>query len=516
MEMLIDELKLLVRARYPVVYLVSSEEERVDRMLEEAAIRLKKTLYSWTGTEGFWRVDAKRKDLPAIHAGSSPVDLGAHPSGDDSLRIPLSALDHIVDSKEHALFALKDFHPFLELPGIVRRLRDVISHIRHSYKTLLLVSPVLKLPPELEKDVTVVDVPLPYSRELMELLRKFVRHAKSDSRFRVTLSQEMAERIVKAAQGLTEAQAWRVFSKVLVADQHFDDTDLPKILEEKKQIIRKLGILEYYEGAASLDDIGGLDGLKRWLGNRRDAFTDRAREYGLPEPKGVLLLGVQGCGKSLACKAIAATWNLPLLRLDVGRIFSSYIGASEENMRKAIRIAESLAPVVLWIDEIEKGFSGAKGSGAADAGATMRVFATFLTWLQEKTQPVFVAATANQIQDLPPELLRKGRLDEIFFVDLPSREERKAIFDIHLRKRKRKPEGFDIERLVASSEGYSGAEIEQAIVASMYDAFAAAREFATEDVERALRESVPLSTTMAEDIESLREWARTRARPASV
>jgi SpoVK/Ycf46/Vps4 family AAA+-type ATPase len=280
-------------------------------------------------------------------------------------------------------------------------------------------------------------------------------------------------------------------------------------------VVRKSGLLEYFAADEKLANVGGMECLKQWLSRRGSAFGEAARKFGLPEPKGLLLLGVQGCGKSLTAKAIASAWRLPLLRLDMGRIFSGLVGSSEENLRRAIRVAEGVAPAVLWVDEIEKGMSGVASSGRTDGGVSARVFGALLTWLQEKTAPVFVVATANQIEALPPELLRKGRFDEIFFIDLPAAPEREEILRIHLARRGRKPEGFPLDALAAAAEGFSGAELEQAVISALYDAFAEAKELAPAHVERALRETVPLAVTMREEIERLREWAKHRTRPAS-
>jgi SpoVK/Ycf46/Vps4 family AAA+-type ATPase len=318
--------------------------------------------------------------------------------------------------------------------------------------------------------------------------------------------------MLKAALGLTLSEAENVFARCIVEKGRFD-VDL--IVAEKQQLIRKSGVLEYFESKEQVEDIGGMDVLKAWLRNRALAFTDKAQRFGLPAPHGVLLLGVQGCGKSLTAKAVAQLWRLPLLRLDVGRIFAGLVGSSEENIRRAIRMAETVSPCVLWLDEIEKGLAGVQSSGLADAGVTARVFATLNTWMQEKTKPVFVVATANDISQLPPELLRKGRFDEIFFVDLPAQGERQEIFAIHLRKRKRDPDQFQLDRLAGESEGSSGAEIEQAVVSGMYAAFEENREVTTEDISTALKQTVPLSVTMREDIGMVRRWAKGRARPAS-
>jgi len=428
---------------------------------------------------------------------------------------PFSALSHVVQVAEKSVFLLKDFHPYLEQPVVVRRMRDVAAKLRVSYKTVIILSPVLKIPIELEKDISVLDVPLPAEDDLRKILETVMKQAKRDIRFKVDISHEVEGKMVTATCGLTEEEAENAFAKALVNDGRFTEDDLPTIINEKKQIIRKTGVLEYYDFSESFETVGGLSRLKLWLKNRAAAFGAEAREFGLPEPKGLLLVGVQGCGKSLTAKAVASLWKLPLLRLDVGNLFGSFIGSSEENMRKAIKIAEGLSPAVLWLDEIEKGFSGVSSSGMSDGGTTARVFATFLTWLQEKTKPVFVVATANAIDQLPPEMLRKGRFDEIFFIDLPTVEERKRIFEIHLKKRKRDPNRFAVEHLARNCEGYSGAEIEQAIISALYNAFALKREISNEDILKAVGESVPLSTMMSEQIEDFREWARDRARPAS-
>lgn len=483
-----EEIKLNIRARYPLLYIVSSEEERVERLISDIGSELRRNVYFWSCTDGF--------------------------AGVAETQSAMSALNFVADSDDRGIFVLKDFHPMFDDPKVVRRVRDLIVSIRRKMKTLILFSPIVKIPPEFERDVVIFDIPLPDSAELLVILKNFLAGMVKSPDIKVQISPPMLERVVNAVLGLTENQALNVFAKVIVADQKFSEEDLPSIINEKRQIIRKAGLLEFYEPGCGMEDVGGLANLKRWLFERSGAFSAEARAYGLPEPKGLLLLGVQGCGKSLTAKAIADLWKLPLLRLDVGSLFGQYIGMSEENMRRAIRIAESLAPTVLWLDEIEKGLSGMKGGGG-DSGTTARVFSTFLTWLQEKTKPVFVIATANDISALPPELLRKGRFDEIFFVDLPSQAERKKIFEIHLAKRKRNPAMFELDKLATASNGYSGAEIEQAIISAMYAGFAEKREINSEDILKALQETVPLSTTMKEAIADLREWCAQRARPAS-
>ncbi len=485
------EIDTLIRARYPIVYIVSWEEKRVEDALRAIANARGKKVYTWTITQGMGMNSQMR---------------------DDATRDPIAALDFIMDSRDQAVFILKDFHSYISENAITRRLRDLISALKTSYKTLILLSPVLKLPPEIEKEVTVVDYPLPNTEDLDTLLEGIIRSVKDNKQINTTLLPDYREQVLKAAQGLTANEAENVFAKSIV-EMHGFDVDI--VMSEKEQIIRKSGLLEYHRATEAFADVGGMDSLKTWLGCRSLAFSEKAREFGLPQPKGIMLLGVQGCGKSLCCKAVASLWKLPLLRLDVGKIFSGIVGSSEENVRRAISIAESVAPAILWIDELEKGFAGTQSSPFSDAGTTSRVFASFITWLQEKTAPVFVVATANDISQLPPELMRKGRFDEIFFVDLPSPAECKDIYGIHLNKRKRDPSGFDVAKIAESSHGFSGAEIEQAVIDALYMAFADGREVTTDDLLECAKSSVPLSTTMKEKIDELRAWAAQRCRPAS-
>lgn len=485
------ELETLIRARYPIIYIVSWEEIRVENALREIARERGKKIFFWTITQGMVLNPAHR---------------------DSATRDPLAALDFVMDSRDQALFVLKDYHAFINDVTVTRRLRDLTTALKTSYKTLIILAPVLKLPSELEKEVTVVDYGLPDRDDLDLLLENIVQSVKDNPQINTDLSDIERDQVLKAAQGLTANEAENVFAKSLVEKHRFD---VDVILSEKEQIIRKSGILEYYPFSEHIGDVGGLDLLKDWMEKRTVAFTEKARDFGLPEPRGVLLLGVQGCGKSLSAKAIGSLWRLPLLRLDVGRIFAGIVGSSEENMRKAIRVAESVAPCILWLDELEKGFSGTQSSGMSDGGTTSRVFGTFLTWMQDKQAAAFVVATSNDVTSLPPELLRKGRFDEIFFIDLPAVEERKQIFTIHLRKRKREPEEFDLEALAEATPGFSGAEIEAVVVEALYDAFDETKELTTDSIIAAAHHTVPLSVTMQERIEDLRIWAATRARAAS-
>ena len=493
----LEQVDELVRARYPIIYVVTWEEERACQLIAQIAGKQRKAIYQWSVTTGLQHVSGIDSQTSTVMAHSDPEKV----------------LDEILQADTEALYILKDFHPYLESSQVIRRIRDLGHTLRRSKKNILLLSPHLKLPPELEKSITIVDLALPNYEEMMGLLTGRIEGASRN--FKITLNEAERDTMVKAALGLTFAEAENAFAKAIVRNGALSLKDIEVIAAEKQQVIRKTEVLEYYDVGDNIPGVGGMDLLKEWLRKRVRGFTEEARRYGLPQPRGILLLGVQGCGKSLAAKTIAASWRLPLLRMDMSRIFQAYIGSSEQNMRKALTIAEGIAPVVLWIDEIEKAFAGASGSGNMDSGTSARVLGAFLTWLQEKTAPVFIVATANQIEGLPPELLRKGRLDEVFFVDLPTEEERVEIFAIHLRKVRRDSAKFDLAKLAQQAEGFSGAEIEQAVISALHDGFAENRDITTEDVVRNIEATVPLSTTMYEKIEALRRWSVDRARPVS-
>ncbi len=497
-----NEIELLIRARYPIIYIVSWEERRVEQQLRGIATSRKKQLFCWSVTAGLSK------------SGADSLAPKAKKIAD-----PVEALDAVIEHKEPAIYLFKDFHSFMRERdcniAVIRKLREVANALSDSYKTLVISSPVMEIAPELEKDVCVIDYPLPGVEEFDELLTRICQDVADSSHVTINLDDKSREQLIQAALGLTLQEAENVFAKTIVNDGTLNLDDVSVVFSEKQQIIRKSGLLEYYESSTDVGDVGGLEWLKDWLTRRSLAFTDRARQFGLPAPKGVLLIGVQGCGKSLCAKAVSRMWNMPLLRFDVGRMFSSLVGSSESNVRRAISVAESIAPVVLWVDEIDKAFSGSQGSANTDGGTTARVMSTFLTWLSEKSKPVFVMATANNISQLPPELLRKGRLDEIFFVDLPNKEERREIFNIHLRKRGRESSNFDLTALADAADGFSGAEIEEAVISSLYDAFYLEKELDSEDVLKSIKTSVPLSRTMAEEISSLRAWSDGRARLAA-
>jgi len=478
MDDVLGRIPALLSARYPLLWLLSAEEERVERGLERVCEANQLQLYVWRSTTGL----------------ASPF--GGHFEGTGPLA---AALEEVSRFEAPALFVLEDPGERLADPSIQRQVRDLVRQLESRRQALAVLSYRLDIPVDLEKDFTVLDVPLPARNEVAKLLALLL------TRQRIQVQQDLFDQFVAASLGLSEKEIKRAYARLLVEGKRFTRADVDLLVEEKARMLRKSRHLEFVHTHTDVGDVGGLGNLKEWLDHRRAAFGERAREFGLPEPKGLFLLGVQGCGKSLSAKAVATSWRVPLLRLDVAALFA---GRAEEGLRDTIRIAESLAPVVLWIDEIEKAFLGDGGGG--------RVFGSFLTWMQEKSRPVFVVATANEVRALPPELLRKGRFDEIFFVDLPNAHERLEILEIHLRHRGRDPDSFDLLALAEETERWSGAEIEQLVVSAMFLAFAEGRELQQRDLVRTVRDSIPLAVTMDDRLKELREWARPRARPASV
>lgn len=493
-----EELNILVQAQYPLIYLITPEEERAEQAIAKIAKDNAeyRQVFVWTVTRGM--IEYGQNTQGTQHNQHNTVS-------------PEAAIEWTIRQKGGGIYIFKDLHPFLDGPVIVRWLRDAIASFKGTDKVIVLMSPLQTVPIELEKEVVVLDYPLPNLSELNQVLSE--RLAKSRGN---RLDTETREKLLKAALGLTKDEAEKVYRKAQVKAGKLTESEVEIVLSEKKQLIRRNGILEYIEEDETLNSVGGLEELKGWLKQRSNAFTERAREYGLPQPKGMLILGVPGCGKSLIAKTTSRLWGLPLLRLDMGRVYDgSTVGRSEANLRSALKTAESISPVILFIDELDKAFSGGAGSGDSDGGTSGRIFGSFLTWMQEKKSPVFVMATANRVERLPGEFLRKGRFDEIFFVDLPSSAEREDIFRIHLGKRRSEINRFDLEQLTKVSDGFSGAEIEQAIIAAMYDAFAQDREFTQLDIIAAIKATLPLSRTMTEQVTALRDWARQRARPAS-
>jgi SpoVK/Ycf46/Vps4 family AAA+-type ATPase len=479
-------------AGYPGLYLVSHEEQRGALEMTRIAQELKYNLVFWSVVDGL--VD---------------VEKGTNNSAND----PLEALIAIRDLKEKTLILLRDFHLFLQDPNpiLIRQLKDVLQMAKTKSKTLIILGCRMVLPPELERELTVIEFALPGKEELGAVLGGIMESANIKS-----IEAETREKVIDAASGLTTIEAENAFALSVVQSKTIDPVIVAK---EKAQAVKKNGLLELIETKETLDSIGGLDVLKEWLLKRRHAFSAKAIEYGLPTPKGLLILGIAGTGKSLTAKATAKVFGVPLLKLDAGRIFAGLVGQSESNLRAVIQTAEAIAPCCLWIDEVEKGFSGTKSSNATDGGTSSRVFGSFISWMQEKEAPVFVVATANDVSQLPPELLRKGRFDELFFVDLPNQAEREAIWEIQIGKHGRDPGDFDVVQLAKATEGLTGSEIENVFIEALYLAFDSAADGGKEptdlDIARVLTEFVPLSKLMAEQIGGLRNWSKGRARLAT-
>ena len=503
---IITQLSRLFRARFPYIYITTWEEERAVSLVKKIAsseklIKVPRDVYVWTQTNGF-------------------VLNGQKIDGTNS---PDKAIDFIKECNKNAVFVMCDFHVYFGVKGrqvdynVVRRLRDNIGNLKTSKyrKNVIFIASELLIPETMQKEITIVDMPLPSLEEIKSKFDKMITQNKQ--RDTSKLDENGKERICKAALGLTLQEAEIAFALAMVNDGRIDGEDLSTILSEKMQVIKKTGILEFINTDIKIADVGGLENLKNWLRKRNNSWSESAKKYCLPAPKGVLITGVPGCGKSLTAKAMSAAWQLPLLKLDFGKIFSGIVGSSEENMRKAIKTAEAVAPSILWVDEIEKSLSGLNSNG--DSGTSSRIFGTFLTWMQEKSAPVFVIATANNISSLPAELLRKGRFDEIFFVDLPTQRERQEIFKLHLSKRlKDKDVASKLEvnddlykQLAQMTEGFVGAEIEQVVITALYEAFFNNRPLEFSDLTNTIKNVVPLSVTQKEQILSLRQWANIRA-----
>jgi SpoVK/Ycf46/Vps4 family AAA+-type ATPase len=499
-ESLTPQLDLMIRARYPLIYIVSVEEDPVEEVLDSVAKSMQplRKLVFWDIVRGW---------------SDNTSDRGS----------VMAALARIAKSTEEMIFVIRDLHPVLKNPHsdknapVIRELKNLAKELKRTRKTIILTSHTLELPSELKEEVTVIDFPLPNVAEINYLIERMVAPEN------LKVAGLGREQLVKACQGLSRSRIHRVLASSLAAKQQVDETDIDRVLAEKKQAIRQTGILEFFPSQETLKSVGGLENLKLWVKTRQDAFTDEARQYGIPNPKGVLLVGIQGTGKSLSAKTIAREWRLPLLRLDAGRLFGGIVGESEDRVRQMISICEAIAPCVLWIDEIDKAFGNISSGVDGDSGTSRRVFGSLITWMQEKTSPVFIVATANNVQILPAELLRKGRFDEIFFLNLPTEVERAEIFKVHLNKlRPDRLRDFDLQTLAANSTNFSGAEIEQVIVDAMHKAFGTfnngqRRDFSTEDVLHSIEHTVPLAMIASRQIEDLKIWAaQSGARTASI
>lgn len=483
-----DQLDLLIRARTPILWIRSLEEERVEALLEQAAQRLgNRTLLRWDFIDGL---------------------SGAPNRSGEAARNPLAALGCLdpLPPDQGAILLLRDFHRYADDAGICRRLRNLAGQLRQQPRTLVITAPAWQLPVELDDCITLLELPLPDAAAIAQLLEAIARASGEP------IAPGVLAQLAAACHGLSEQRVRQLAARALARRGQLGEADLAEVLEEKRQAIAKTELLEYCPSEATPADIGGLEALKAWLEQRRAAFSPEAQRFGLPLPRGVLLVGPQGTGKSLTAKAIAHSWGMPLLRLDVGRLFAGLVGASEARTREMIQRAEAMAPCVLWIDEIDKGFGG---DSRSDGGTSQRVLGTVLTWMAEKTSAVFVVATANGVERLPAELLRKGRFDEIFLLDLPSAEERRAILDLQLRQR-RPEHAIPLDVLVDRTAGFSGAELEQTVIEGLHLAFAAGRDIAEADLIAAASQVVPLMRTAREQLEALQQWASSgRARPAS-
>nr|YP_010925504.1 hypothetical protein RMC00_pgp210 [Neoporphyra dentata]WKD83736.1 hypothetical protein [Neoporphyra dentata]BCA87218.1 ycf46 [Neoporphyra dentata] len=487
-----QDLRLLLKSRHPIIVINTREEERLEYIIKNKLhCSDNQQFYCWDFVDGYT---------------SNPNDNGY------AKRNPLLALEFIENLNNESLniFILKDFDSFLNEIVLTRKLRNLAKVIKAQSKHIIIISCKINIPFALRDIVTIIDLPLP---SLLEIKKEITRLSKAVS---LDLDSELINNMTKSCQGLSIDRIRKIITKIIAQYSQLDSRSLPIIIEEKRQIINQTRLLEFHPYNKVNKDIGGLDILKQWLEKRSRSFSKQSLNYGIPSPKGLLLVGIQGTGKSLTAKAIANDWTLPLLRLDIGKLFGGLVGESESKMREMIDIAEGLSPCILWIDEIDKAFSGLYSQG--DSGTSARVFGTFITWLSEKEAPVFVVATANKIQSLPSEMLRKGRFDEIFFLDLPNRKERESIFRIHLSKvRPKSWQEYDIKQLSLLCNKFSGAEIEQAIIESMHTAFSEQREFNTEDIKIAIKQFVPLAFTDKEQVENLQAWAEDgRARNASL
>ncbi|MDJ0846002.1 AAA family ATPase [Crocosphaera sp.] len=486
-----EEFELLLRACYPLIYISTTEEERLETAIAQCTQTLQnRTVYIWDFVDGYQ---------------DNPNNEGV------GRRNPLQALEFVekLPNNIGGIFILRDFQRFLEDVSISRKLRNLARSLKSQPKNIIIIAPQVQISEELTEVLTVLDFPLPTATEIKDEIERLLGAT------RQPLSDTLVDELVRSAQGLSLERIRRVLTRCIASHGRIEPEDVELILEEKRQSIRQTQILDFYPATEQISDIGGLDNLKDWLLRRGGAFSEKARSYGLPHPRGLLLVGIQGTGKSLTAKAISHHWHLPLLRLDVGRLFGGLVGESESRTRQMTSLAEALAPCVLWIDEIDKAFAGVEGKG--DGGTTSRVFGTFITWLAEKKSPVFVVATANNIKALPPEMLRKGRFDEIFFVGLPSQGERESIFNVHLsRLRPHNLKAYDIKRLAYETPDFSGAEIEQTLIEAMHIGFSQNRDFTTDDILQAASQIIPLARTAQEEIEFLQQWAAAgKARLAS-
>ncbi len=488
-----DELRLLVNSRHPIITVETPEEERLEQLALEVAAELAVPVYTWSVTAGL----AKAHGAPIYNTDS-----------------PEQAVANIALIQGDAIFLLKDFARYCENDRVCRRLRELAEKFRAERRSILITSAALQLPPDLRGDSIPFQLGLPTADDLLSGVKAVLAEMNRTQQIPIALDVPGVTQLAQNLVGLPQEEAMRALRMCILARRRMDAGLLDAALDAKHEALRSEGLLETVRRDASFADVAGLRRLRDWIAKRKSALTPEGRRFGLEPPKGILITGVQGCGKSLAARSVAGEWGYEMARLDAGALYDKFIGESEKKLQRALELAQKLAPMVLWIDEIEKAFASAGSSGDADAGLSQRLLATLLTWMQDRESGVFLAATSNNISALPPEMLRKGRFDEIFFVDLPTAEVRTALFALHLKKRSRDVTSFDLPTLAAASDGFSGAEIEQAIVAGLYTAFAQKQQLNTDILLGEIRGTRPLSVTRAEDIQAIRDWAKTRAVPA--
>lgn len=512
----IDRLKILINSSTPIVVMETVEELRALSLVHNACSDLSLALFEWTIADGLVRSGASA--APLSQSRPSISDSAASPrTAMYNTLDPVQALANLETMSIEAVFVLKDFHRHMDNPVVVRRLRDVGQKFSANRRTLILTAPAIEMPPELASLVEFLDLPLPDRDRLHEIIRETYTRMGGTHTLKLQLDAAGVDAMAANLRGLTEEAAERAISQTIVGRLALSPDCITDVLEAKKALLKRSEMLEFVDSTDTMSSVGGLDNLKRWLEQRRGAWDDGAQKFGLDPPKGVIILGTQGCGKSLCARAVAGEWKLPLVKFDTAAVYDKFIGETEKRIQKVFQVAEGLAPCVLWIDELEKVFAGSgPDSASADAGVSSRLLASFLSWMQDRKPAVFVAATCNNVTVLPPELIRKGRFDELFFVDLPNAAERKQIFAIQLTKRKRNPTDYDLDRVAEAAKGFSGAEVESAVQTALYAAFARKQELSNDDLLTALSSTVPLSITRAEEIAELRGWAKDRAVWASV
>jgi SpoVK/Ycf46/Vps4 family AAA+-type ATPase len=514
-----ERLKILIDSSTPIVVIETVEEMRAVRAIRAACAALNLAVFEWSIASGLSRCGNDGREV--IPGGFSPSyatgqDTDTNAQAIYNSREPAQALGNMEGMTVEAAFILKDFHRHMDDPVVVRRLRDVGQKFSANRRTLIITAPSIDVPPELSSLVEYVELPLPDKERLRQIIDETTVRLGKTRTLKKTLDALGMNALAESLRGLTEEEAERALSQAIVMRYGLTPEIVTDILQAKKELLRHSGMLDFVDVSQNMLDVGGLENLKRWLVQRRGAWEADASDFGLEPAKGVIILGVQGCGKSLCAQAIAGEWALPLVKFDSAAIFDKYIGETEKRIQKVFKVAEGLAPCVLWIDELEKVFAGSgPDSASVDAGVSSRILAAFLSWMQDRKAPVFVAATCNNVTVLPPELIRKGRFDELFFVDLPNQAERKQILAIQLKFRKRNPDEFDLDRTASAARGFSGAEIGAAVQTALYAAFASKQSLTTQDLLNAFAQTVPLSTTRAEEIQELRAWAQTRAVPAS-